>query len=72
MRRVFVGLAQVFVGLAAQLRNNRLLRISFCTLCLTKLKGRVSTVVSRVYTTVDFESNSNHRKACRVRFIQAA
>ena len=25
MRRVFVGLAQVFVGLAAQLRNNRLL-----------------------------------------------
>ena len=26
MRRVFVGLAQVFVGLAAQLRNNRLLR----------------------------------------------
>ena len=26
MRRVFVGLAQVFVGLAAQLRNNRLLQ----------------------------------------------
>ena len=26
MRRVFVGLAQVFVGLAAQLRNNRVLR----------------------------------------------
>ena len=26
MRRVFVGLAQVFVGLAAQLRNNGLLR----------------------------------------------
>ena len=26
MRRVFVGLAQVFVGLAAQPRNNRLLR----------------------------------------------
>ena len=26
MRRVFVGLAQVFVGLAAQLWNNRLLR----------------------------------------------
>ena len=25
MRRVFVGLAQVFVGLAAQLPNNRLL-----------------------------------------------
>ena len=46
MRRVFVGLAQVFVGLAAHLRNNRLLQIFSERLNLTLTR---TTLVPRVY-----------------------
>ena len=47
MRRVFVGLAQVFVGLAAQLRNNRLLQKLYravycsCDLSVEGVRGKV-------------------------------